>query len=98
MDPTNRALAIRALVAVAVAVVILTAAGFVAVSRCMHGDMQGPLTELRHHYGSAYVISHPGPDAWLAQRRDDRTMLRADDPERMLRCIRDDYLARLVTR
>lgn len=41
-------------------------------------DWAEPLGELRHHWGSAYAISHPGPDTWVAQRRDDHATLCAE--------------------
>lgn len=45
------------------------------------GEYTEPLAELRYHYGSAYLISHPGPDVWLAQRKDNRETLRAETAE-----------------
>ena len=33
------------------------------------GEYTEPLAELRWHYGSAYLISHPEPDVWIAQHR-----------------------------
>ena len=62
------------------------------------GDYDGDLAELKHHYGSAYLISHPEPDVWLAQRRDDRTVLRAESAAGLLEKIRDDYAAHPVSR
>ena len=62
------------------------------------GEYTEPLADLRHHYGSAYLISHPEPDVWLAQRRDDRTVLRADGPAELLDRIRADYAAHPVSR
>ena len=56
------------------------------------------LGDLRYHYGGAYAITHPAADTWIAQRRDDRATLRAEDPERLLRLIRADYAARKVSR
>jgi len=56
------------------------------------------LAELRWHWGSAYVIEHPRRNLWTAQRRDDRAVLRADGPERLLSLIRDDYRDRPVSR
>jgi hypothetical protein len=56
------------------------------------------LGDLRYHYGEAYAITHPAADTWIAQRRDDRTTLRAENPDTLLRLIRDDYLARPVSR
>ena len=62
------------------------------------GEYTNDLTELRHHYGEAYLISHPGPDTWLAQRRDDRTLLRSDSAASLLEKIRADYAERPVPR
>ena len=62
------------------------------------GEYTEPLAELRHHYGSAYVIEHPEPDVWIAQRRDARETLRADSPGELLDRIRADYAARPVSR
>lgn len=50
------------------------------------------------HWGSAYLISHPNPGVWLAQRRDDRQMVRATNPEKLRQAIRADYAARPVPR
>lgn len=60
--------------------------------------MEAALEELRHHWGSAYVIGHPEPDVWVAQRRDDRVVLRADTPEELRDRIIADYTARPVPR
>ena len=62
------------------------------------GDYDDDLAELRHHWGSAYRISHPAPDVWLAQRRDTRETLRADSPGELLDLIRADYASRPVPR
>jgi hypothetical protein len=62
------------------------------------GEYTEPLAELRHHWGSAYVIDRLGTDLSLAQRRDDRTVLRADTPGELLEKIRDDYRDRPVSR
>jgi hypothetical protein len=51
------------------------------------------LDELRWHWDSAYLISHPAPDLWLAQRRDTRDTLRADSPALLRDKIQADYLA-----
>lgn len=56
------------------------------------------LDDLRWHWGGAYVIGHMGPDQWLAQRRDDRKVLRADNSEKLLELIRADYGGRPVIR
>lgn len=60
--------------------------------------MDPDLADLQHHWGSAYMISHPAPDAWLAQRRDDYQSLTAATPRGLLELIRADYLARPVPR
>ncbi len=62
------------------------------------GDYDADLDELRHHWGSAYIIEHPGPDTWVAQRRDSRQTLAAQSPESLLEKIRADYSARPVGR
>jgi hypothetical protein len=55
------------------------------------------LAYLIHHYGDAYVISR-----WRgrveARRRDDGTVLDADDAQELLVKIRADYAARPVPR
>jgi hypothetical protein len=61
---------------------------------CSYDD----LAELRHHYGSAYIITRPRPDVWIAQRRDTRETLRADSPAELLDRIRADYAERPVSR
>lgn len=62
------------------------------------GEYTDLLAELRHHYGSAYLISHPEPDVWLAQRRDTRETLRAESASELLEKIRADYAAHPVSR
>lgn len=64
---------------------------------CM-GEYTDELAELRWHYGSAYIINCTGPGRWTAERRDDRTVLRADSPGELLALIRADYAARPVPR
>jgi hypothetical protein len=66
--------------------------------RIVGSDGDEPLDELRHHYGSAYAISHPEPDVWLAQRRDTRETLRAESATELLDLIRADYAAHPVSR
>lgn len=56
------------------------------------------LSELRWHWGSAYLIEHPRLRTWLAERRDDRTMLRAESADELLDRIRADYAAHPVSR
>ena len=56
------------------------------------------LADLIWHWGGAYVISHPGPDAWLAQRRDNRDTIRASTPAELCDRIIADYTARPVPR
>jgi hypothetical protein len=62
------------------------------------GEYTEPLAELRWHWGSAYLISHPRRAVWLAQRRDDRTVLRAGSAGELLDRIRADYAAHPVSR
>jgi hypothetical protein len=62
------------------------------------GDRGEPLDELRHHWGSAYMIAcHPG-GRWVAERRDAYEPLRAASPEALWDKIRADYAARPVPR
>ena len=56
------------------------------------------LDDLRWHWGGAYVIGRVGADLLLAQRRDDRKVLRAADPAKLLELIRADYAERPVSR
>ena len=65
------------------------------------GPMNGidyDLAELQHHWGTAYAISHPEPDLWLAQRRDTRETLRTESADQLYRVILADYSARPVPR
>ena len=62
------------------------------------GDWEGPLDELRWHWGDAYLISFFEPDNWVAQRRDDRSILRADNPADLREKIYEDYTAHPVSR
>ena len=57
-----------------------------------------PLDELRWHWGGAYLISFFEPDNWVAQRRDNREMLRADNPVDLREKIVADYTAHPVSR
>jgi len=61
-------------------------------------DYDDDLPGLQHHWGSAYLISHPELGLWIAQRRDTRETLRADGPAELLDRIRDDYAAHPVSR
>jgi len=57
------------------------------------------LNDLRHHWGSAYVVHHFWrPGLWLAQRRDTHETLKAEDPEQLRLLIREDYSAHPVSR
>ena len=60
--------------------------------------MDPHLTELQDHYGSAYRLSHPEPDTWLALRRDDHETLKAQTPFELFDLIRQDYAQRPVPR
>jgi hypothetical protein len=57
-----------------------------------------PLAALRWHWGSAYVISRPAPDVWLAQRRDTRETIRESTPMGLRDRIISDYTDRPVPR
>jgi hypothetical protein len=61
-------------------------------------DYDDALADLRHHWGDAYVIAQTGPGVWLAQRRDNRAVLRAESVDELGRAIRADYQARPVPR
>lgn len=61
-------------------------------------DWQGPLDDLRHHWGSAYLIHFFEPDRWVAQRRDSHTTISADTDGGLLDLIRADYAERPVSR
>ena len=62
------------------------------------GDYDDDLPGLRYHWDSAYLISHPEPDVWIAQRRDTRETLRAESASVLLDLIRADYAERPVPR
>jgi hypothetical protein len=62
------------------------------------GDWEGPLDELRWHWGGAYLISFYEPDNWVAQRRDNRDTLRAESPADLRDLIVADYSANPVSR
>lgn len=56
------------------------------------------LDDFRWHWGSAYIFTHPQPDTWLAERRDDHGMLHAKTPPELLELIRADYIKCPVSR
>ncbi len=58
------------------------------------------LDELRWHWGEAYGINYLGSAArgWIAQRRDDGAMLRAETAAELREAIVADYTARPVPR
>ena len=62
------------------------------------GRDEQDLEELQWHWSSAYVIARTGPGVWLAQRRDDRAVLRAESVAELGEKIRADYAARPVPR
>ena len=64
----------------------------------MGSDRDESLDALRWHWGEAYVICHPEPDVWIAQRRDTRETLRAATPEGLRDLIITDYTERPVSR
>jgi hypothetical protein len=49
-----------------------------------------PLGDLRWHWGDAYIINGT-VRTWLAERRDNRRVLRADDPAKLRQVIIADY-------
>jgi hypothetical protein len=55
------------------------------------------LQDLRHHWGSAYVITyHRGQ--WIAARRDTHDALTAESVDELREKIREDYRERPVPR
>ncbi len=64
----------------------------------MSYEPDADLADLQHHWGSAYMVTRPEPDVWLAQRRDTYETLRADGPHDLRLLIRADYLAKPVPR
>jgi hypothetical protein len=56
-----------------------------------------PLSELRWHWGEAYLIKRMGR-RWIAQRRDSHATMSADDHEQLFGLIRVDYAAHPVPR
>jgi hypothetical protein len=62
------------------------------------GDWDGPLDELRWHWGDAYLIHFFGPGKWVAQRRDSHETMSADSPVTLREKITADYNARPVSR
>ena len=63
-----------------------------------HSAPEDPLDALQWHWGEAYVIVRPEMDVWLALRRDNREMLRAEAPGELRDKILADYLACPVSR
>jgi hypothetical protein len=64
----------------------------------MGSDWDDPLDALRWHWGDAYVICHPEPDIWIAERRDTHETLRATTSPGLRDKIIADYAARPVSR
>lgn len=60
--------------------------------------MQKALEALWWHWGEAYIIVHPEPDFWLAERRDNHETVRAESPEGLRDAILADYLRYPVSR
>lgn len=63
----------------------------------MTGDWAADLEDLRHHWGSAYLIEKFGRH-WVAQRRDSHGTISAEGPDQLLDVIRADYAAHPVPR
>ena len=57
----------------------------------MDSDWADALADLRWHWSSAYVIECYGLGSWVAQRRDGKGTIRADDPELLRDMIAADY-------
>lgn len=60
-------------------------------------DQDGPLDELRWHWGEAYLIEFLD-GRWVAQRRDSHATVSAENADGLLVLIRADYNARPVSR
>ena len=63
----------------------------------MSSDHDGPLDELRWHWGEAYLIQCIS-GRWVAQRRDSHETMSADSPVTLREKITADYSARPVGR
>jgi len=62
-------------------------------------DWETPLDDLPYHWGDAYLIHYfPGPDKWVAQRRDSHATMSTDSADGLLGLIRADYAAHPVSR
>jgi hypothetical protein len=61
-------------------------------------DGAADLDDLRWHWDDAHLIHHLGPGTWVAQRRDSRQTLGAEDPETLRERIKADYAARPISR
>ena len=64
----------------------------------MSSTWDEPLDALRWHWGEAYVIGHPAPEVWTAERRDNHETLRDTTPFGLRDKIIADYIARKVPR
>lgn len=60
--------------------------------------MEDPLAVLAWHWGDAYIIANPEPDTWLAERRDNHEVLRAEGPGQLRDAILADYSAHRIMR
>jgi hypothetical protein len=49
------------------------------------------LADLRHHWGGAYVINCHAPERWIAERRDGKGIIRAEDADELRDMIIADY-------
>ena len=64
----------------------------------MTTDWEGPLDDLRWHWGDAYLIHCFGPGKWVAQRMDSHATMSAEGPEEPRTLIVADYTAHPVGR
>ncbi len=64
----------------------------------MRDDTEEALGALLWHWGEAYIIVHPEPDFWLAERRDTHETVRAATPEELRDRILEDYRRSPVSR
>jgi hypothetical protein len=61
-------------------------------------DWEGPLDDLRWHWGDAYLIHCFGLGTWVAQRRDSHATMGAKGPDELRDKIAADYRAHPVSR
>jgi len=68
------------------------------VSTFNTSDWEGPLDDLRWHWGEAYLIHYFEPCRWVAQRRDSHATMSAESADGLRDLIYEDYTANPVSR